>query len=57
MALGLDQIPEALLPLLITQPVHRLGLVEMLEISLVFLVLELLLSRILFVLRIRKQPY
>ncbi|MFO1417786.1 MAG: CDP-archaeol synthase [Methylotetracoccus sp.] len=57
MALGLDQIPEALFPLLIVQT--RLGLTasDVGDLIVLFLVFELMVSRILFRLRIRKQPY
>ena len=57
MALGLDQIPEALFPLL---GVHRQFALQALDITLLvagFIVLELLLSRILYALRLRKHPY
>jgi CDP-2,3-bis-(O-geranylgeranyl)-sn-glycerol synthase len=56
-AFGLDQIPEALLPLLLLR--SPLGLSE-LDIALLvaaFVVLELVLSYLLFKLRIREQPY
>jgi CDP-2,3-bis-(O-geranylgeranyl)-sn-glycerol synthase len=56
-ALGLDQIPESLLPLLGVQ--HRLGL-QAWDIGLLigaFVALELLLSRLLHRLGIRDQPY
>jgi CDP-2,3-bis-(O-geranylgeranyl)-sn-glycerol synthase len=57
MALGLDQIPEVLLPLLLVKGQFALTYDEILKLSLLFLVFELLISRILFRLRIRKQPY
>lgn len=57
MALGLDQIPEVLLPLLLVKDQFALTYDEILKLSLLFLVFELLISRILFRLRIRKQPY
>lgn len=56
-AFGLDQIPESLFPLLAVS--ERLGLSAP-EITLLvatFLVLELLISRVLFKLRLRDQPY
>jgi CDP-2,3-bis-(O-geranylgeranyl)-sn-glycerol synthase len=56
-ALGLDQIPESLFPLLAVQ--QRLGL-QAWDIALLvgaFLVLELLLSRLLFRVGLREQPY
>jgi CDP-2,3-bis-(O-geranylgeranyl)-sn-glycerol synthase len=57
MALGLDQIPESLLPLLAVRTHFALGSAEILLLTLAFLVLELVLSRILYRLHIRKQPY
>lgn len=56
-AVGLDQIPEALLPLLLLRT--RLGL-DALEIAVLvaaFMVLENALSRLLFKLHIRDRPY
>lgn len=57
MALGLDQVPEALFPLLLTMPVTGLGWRETALLALLFLVLELVLSRILYQLHLRKHPY
>lgn len=57
MALGLDQIPEALLPLLVMGPYYALDKRDIAILVLVFLVLELVLSRILYRLHIRKRPY
>lgn len=57
MALGLDQIPESLLPLLAVRSHFALGAVEIFELTFAFLVLELVLSRILYRLHIRKRPY
>ena len=57
MALGLDQVPESLLPLLAVQRHYALGWPEILALTLTFMVLELILSRILYFLHIRKQPY
>jgi CDP-2,3-bis-(O-geranylgeranyl)-sn-glycerol synthase len=56
-AFGLDQIPEALLPLMLLQ--HRLGLsgADILIVVASFIVFEVVLSRLLFTLRIREQPY
>ena len=57
MALGLDQIPEALFPLSGCQ--NWLGITneQIVWIVLVFFCLELILSRILFWLKIRSTPY
>lgn len=57
MALGLDQVPEALFPLIALNAVMNITVPEMAVTVAVFFVLELLLSRILFRLRIRKRPY
>jgi CDP-2,3-bis-(O-geranylgeranyl)-sn-glycerol synthase len=57
MALGLDQIPESLLPLLGAGLYFEMDWLAFAELALIFLVLELLLSRVLYWLHIRKQPY
>ncbi|MFN2309194.1 MAG: CDP-archaeol synthase [Gammaproteobacteria bacterium] len=57
MAFGLDQLPEALLPLLVVGPGLGLGPADAVLLSLVFLVLELVLSRLLYHLHIRRRPY
>lgn len=57
MALGLDQIPEALLPLLWVRTRWQLDADDVLGMVLFFLLLELAVSRLLFRLHIRKQPY
>ena len=56
-ALGLDQIPEALLPMLAVKPMFDLSWPAILETVVAFLMLELLLSRLLYHLRVRRQPY
>ena len=57
MALGLDQVPEALFPLLGCQTFLVLGDAQVALIVLAFVVVELLLSPILFKLGIRATPY
>ncbi len=57
MALGLDQIPEALFPLLWLKAELHLGLGDVLRLAAAFFVLELAISRVLYWLDIRKQPY
>lgn len=57
MALGLDQIPESLLPALAVAPPLDLGLPEVTAVTLLFLGVELLLSRLLYRLGIRDEPY
>lgn len=57
MALGLDQIPEVLIPVLLVR--SQLGITWAWVAGLVvaFVVLELVLSRILFALNIRRRPF
>lgn len=57
MAFGLDQIPESLFPLLALRGQLALGWIDIAELVLIFLVLELLLSRLLFRIHWRKRPY
>lgn len=57
MALGLDQIPEALLPLLVLQKTWNLSGSDIAGLVVAFTVLELALSRVLYWLKIRQQPY
>ncbi|MBY6241905.1 CDP-archaeol synthase [Methylosinus sp. Sm6] len=56
-ALGLDQIPEALAPLLAVAPMVPLGLLEILMTTAGFCVGSLALSRLMFDLRVREQPF
>lgn len=56
-ALGLDQIPESLLPLLLMREPLALADRDIFIIVVDFLVLELLISRLLYRLHIRQQPY
>ncbi|BBA36257.1 uncharacterized protein sS8_4327 [Methylocaldum marinum] len=57
MALGLDQIPESLFPLLAVRVELGLELIQIAGLVAGFVFLELVVSRILFQLRIREQPY
>lgn len=57
MALGLDQIPESLLPLLGCKGLLGIGTGQIFSIVLAFFCAELILSRILFGLKIRQTPY
>jgi CDP-2,3-bis-(O-geranylgeranyl)-sn-glycerol synthase len=52
-----DQIPEALFPLLAVRGEVGLGLREVMWLVVWFVVLEVLLSRVLYRLRIREQPH
>ena len=56
-ATGLDQIPESLLPLLVTKEALRLGPAEIGFVTAAFLIGEIVLSRWLYWLRIRERPY
>ena len=56
-ALGIDQIPESLLPALATAWPLGLGVVDVALVVALFLVGELALSRLLFRLGIRDEPY
>jgi CDP-2,3-bis-(O-geranylgeranyl)-sn-glycerol synthase len=56
-ALGLDQIPESLLPLLAVRTSLDLGWADILLSTGFFLVGEILLSRLLYRLHIRDRPY
>lgn len=57
MAFGLDQIPESLLPALLVRSRFELGWPELAFLVTVFTILELLLSRLLYRLRLRDRPY
>lgn len=57
MALGLDQIPESLLPSLAVRSEFGLRTPEILGIVAGFVLVELLLSRVLYRLQIRRRPY
>ena len=56
-AFGLDQVPEALLPLLAVKVQFDLTSGDIGVLVIAFIVLELVLSRILFRLKIRDRPY
>lgn len=56
-AFGLDQIPEALLPLLALRAPLRLGFSEIVLVLIAFVLLEVVSSRLLFRLGIRDRPY
>lgn len=57
MAMGLDQIPESLLPLILIAPIIGLAIGDITLLVLIFFITELVLSKILFHLNIRKNPY
>lgn len=56
-ALALDQVPESLFPLVVCAPLLEFSWIQVLLLTLAFLVLDLLLSRIAFKLGIRRRPY
>lgn len=56
-ALGLDQIPESLLPLLLIKPWLPIALADIALVVVAFVIVELALSRVLYRLRIRERPY
>jgi hypothetical protein len=56
-ATGLDQIPEALFPLLACRSAFSLTAIDIVVGCVIFFVGELLLSRLLFRLRLRDRPY
>jgi CDP-archaeol synthase len=56
-ATGLDQIPESLLPALTCAPPLNLTFEDVASIIAIFLVGEIILSKILFKWRLRSQPY
>ncbi len=56
-AIGLDQIPESLFPLLACYSVLSLSVIDIAAGCAIFFVVELLLSRLFFRLRLRDRPY
>jgi hypothetical protein len=56
-ATGLDQIPESLLPTLTCAPSLNLTFEDVVSIIAIFLIGEIILSKILFKWRLRSQPY
>ena len=57
MALGLDQIPESLLPAISMRAYGQLTAIDILMVVLIFFVGELALSRVFFRLGLRERPY
>lgn len=54
---GVDQIPESLLPLWVCSQPLALGWLEVMIAVIIFWIVEILLSRILYQLHIRNRPY
>ena len=57
MAPLLDQIPESLFPALMMMQIFNLDIVSIMQLVLIFIIIELVLSHILYKWGIRKQPY
>lgn len=57
MVLGLDQVPESLLPALVSRLVLPLTILDIVIVTVVFFLGELAVSRVLFALAIRDRPY
>ncbi|MGB5677342.1 MAG: CDP-archaeol synthase, partial [Gammaproteobacteria bacterium] len=57
MALGLDQVPESLLPLVVVQSLLPLTVMDIAAVVVIFSIGQLVLSRILYKLNIRDRPY
>jgi CDP-diglyceride synthetase len=56
-ALGLDQVPESLLPLLAVAGEYRLDAIDILVLVAAFTLFDLAVSRLLYRLNLRKRPY
>lgn len=56
-AFGLDQLPEALLPLFFLKTALSLNYPDILAVTVLFVVLEIVLSRLLFRLKVRDRPW
>ena len=57
MALGIDQIPESLFPMIAGKFIYDLSWFTVVVVVVLFFILELILSKILYKLKIRKEPY
>ena len=57
MALGLDQIPESFFPLVAVSTMFELGWWKIVTLVVLFVAVELALSRLLYRLKIRNRPY
>lgn len=56
-ATGLDQIPESLLPLLVSRSLLELSVLDIAIATLAFFIGEIVLSRLLFKIHLRDRPY
>ena len=57
MAPLLDQIPESLFPALMLAEAFNLDILSIIQLVLIFIIIELLLSRVLYKWGVRKRPY
>ena len=57
MAPLLDQIPESLFPALMVMQTFKLDISAIIELVLIFVIIELLLSHVLYKLGVRRHPY
>ena len=57
MAPLLDQIPESLFPALMMMETFKLDIFDIIQLVLIFIIIELLLSHVLYKWGIRKRPY
>jgi CDP-2,3-bis-(O-geranylgeranyl)-sn-glycerol synthase len=57
MTLGLDQVPESLLPLLVCKPLLGLSWVQVLLVTLAFIAADLLISQLMYRLGIGNHPH
>jgi CDP-2,3-bis-(O-geranylgeranyl)-sn-glycerol synthase len=57
MALGIDQIPESLFPMIAARFLLHVTWLDVLVVVVLFFILELVLSKILYKLKIRNEPY
>jgi hypothetical protein len=55
--MGLDQVPESLLPLLVGRQALSLGAIDIAIVVAIFFIGEVLLARLFYRLGLREQPY
>ena len=55
--IGLDQVPESLFPLLAIRSTYHLEFLVILIMVIIFVILQLVLSRLVFYIHLRKHPY
>jgi CDP-diglyceride synthetase len=57
MALGIDQVPESLFPMFVAHYILEVSWLGVIVVTLLFFILELGISKILYRLKIRNEPY